>query len=542
MEAVSPDVGLFIAKPRILEGEHITGYAARLTAFSTLSSKVLTMGLQGKQGNKPAWVLPSGLERLVTLLHPGLPAADVLLSEHTLYPLFRPFLPPEAAEALRAHSLGTAVPGIAATCGLSAYGVSGRYSRAVCKACLADDCVAGQPYWRRSHFIPGIVICPTHAQPLYTYCDSCIAGFRKSIGSALPNSRCACGAELVAVRSLGTEEEKKAEVGIACLAGEMLSSRPFQDLNHEQILAAISNRAKKYGHGGPRGVIRVRTILEQRIGQQTLNAHQFRTSAENFHMALLGRKLPRNATQNIIMIYGLFDNLADFIESAQHNARGITDPTVYCDGSGQVKKRRLGRLGLYGKWGRMPHEELEQVRARARRKALHVKRANPGINRTNFSKTSREAAVAYLFLVRFDGRWLDETFPRHLPAFRISDDVKSRHSRTDVSLANHIYARRAELMRASILGRVTRRRLLQGHEMESVGRYRLARFKNANSALDACVESSQEWQIRQTVLLLKRARSISPEAPFDFDSTLPNLSIAQLKNLQRRICRWLARH
>ena len=542
MEAVSPAVGFFIAKPRILVGENITGYTARLTTFSTYRGQKMMMKLQGKPEHRSAWVLPSGLEKLAALLHPGLPSAEVVLREHTLYPLFRPFLPDDAAVALRSHFLGSSVPGIAASCGLLPYGLSARWNRAVCLACLDEDSKCAQLHWRTSHLVPGVVMCPVHLEPLYTYCQTCATGFRISRSASLPSTRCACGDDLVPVRPLVTVEERNAESAIAQMAAQVLTDRSFAAFGHDQILATIANRAKEYGHGGPSGVVRVRQILEHRIGKSTLDAHLVRTGANTaFRFALSGQRLPRNPIQNIILIYGLFGNLDSFKEAVDSSSRTTWDCSTYRNSSGKLIRRRLGRPHSYAKWDRMSSEELEQVRRRSRQHALDVKQANPDMARSTFKRNSSESAVSYKFLVRFDKAWLDEVFPFRSFSPGQSPRFDEKRSQIDQALASHVYRRREQLLGAAVPSRITKRRLLQGHALETGGLQLFERLYETNKAVAACVESSREWSIRRTHLLLKQAFSISRDAPFERHLELSSLSPGQLKYLQQKIQKWFER-
>lgn len=499
----------------------------------------MTLRLQGKPGQRSAWILPSGLEKLASLLHPGVPPAGALLLEHTLFPLFQPFLPSETASALRSHFLGTSVPGIAAACGLLPYGVSSRWNRSVCISCLAEDSESGQLHWRTSHLIPGIAMCSIHLEPLYTYCETCASGFRQSMGVSLPSIRCACGGDLVRVRLLGTPEERRAEAEIACMAGQILTNHSFSDLTYDQILATISNRAKEFGYGGPGGLVRTRVMLEKRIGQETLDAHHIRTgTATVFRQAFAGCQLPRNPIQNIVLIYGLFGSLENFINAAHSSSLSTWDSSLYRDSTGKVVRRRLGRPHSYAKWDRMTNEELAPVRANARRQALEAKQANPCLTRTEFSRASSASTVSYKFLLRFDKVWLDEIFPAKPFTSRNSSRFDENRVQRDHSLAAHVYTRRTLLVKSALPARITMRRLLQGHTLESVGRKRLKGFCATQKALIACVESSQDWSIRRTSLLLNFAFSLSPDAPFDKHLELSTLNQGQLKYLQRKINKW----
>lgn len=108
--------------------------------------------------------LPSHLESLVSNL-PLLSAHTVesFIEQHTLYPLYAPFLPPERAmlvsSSMRSHFKGDIHTRIGIIAGVMPVHEYFRF----CPVCLQEEIKKyGEPYWHRLHQVPGIYICPTH--------------------------------------------------------------------------------------------------------------------------------------------------------------------------------------------------------------------------------------------------------------------------------------------------------------------------------------------------------------------------------------------
>jgi hypothetical protein len=88
---------------------------------------------------------------------------DYFIEHHTLFPLFKPFLPIGRADRIVEMMKGAKGNGIHTTLGVMAGCLpSLRYLR-YCSQCICDDeAMFGETYWHRSHQIFGIFICPKH--------------------------------------------------------------------------------------------------------------------------------------------------------------------------------------------------------------------------------------------------------------------------------------------------------------------------------------------------------------------------------------------
>ncbi len=108
--------------------------------------------------------LPCRLEYLVTHLPPNaVHTADALIDEHTLLPLFAPFLPPARVTQLRSDMSGAQGMGVHMRAGLMASTVPLPGALRFCPACAAKDREQhGEWFWHRQHQVPGAHICAKH--------------------------------------------------------------------------------------------------------------------------------------------------------------------------------------------------------------------------------------------------------------------------------------------------------------------------------------------------------------------------------------------
>jgi Tn7-like transposition protein D/TniQ len=89
--------------------------------------------------------------------------SDYFLAEHTLLPLYHPFLPPERSRRLRLDMCGRKGPSLHNPCGMSGSPIPRPEWLRFCPECVREDKSRyGECYWHRTHQITGIEICPFH--------------------------------------------------------------------------------------------------------------------------------------------------------------------------------------------------------------------------------------------------------------------------------------------------------------------------------------------------------------------------------------------
>lgn len=120
--------------------------------------------LFGARGKAATVDLPSHIKFLTLNLPPGHGyAVDDLINDHTLFPFYAPFLPPDRVARLirdMGSSNGSAVHNHA---GITPSNIRLPDLLRFCPTCLVEDKNKfGECYWHRAHQSPCVEVCPTH--------------------------------------------------------------------------------------------------------------------------------------------------------------------------------------------------------------------------------------------------------------------------------------------------------------------------------------------------------------------------------------------
>lgn len=93
---------------------------------------------------------------------------EYLIKNHTLFPFYSAFLPPERAEQVFESMKGENGGSIYSRTGIMASSITLNQYFLFCPACAKEDKLQyGELYWHRIHQIPGVLVCPKHYVPLY---------------------------------------------------------------------------------------------------------------------------------------------------------------------------------------------------------------------------------------------------------------------------------------------------------------------------------------------------------------------------------------
>ncbi len=93
----------------------------------------------------------------------GVYNSDDLITNHTLFPLYRPFLPQRRAEELRKQMEAADGNGLIAKIGIAAGSICQKNGIAYCPRCVIEDRrTYGEAYFHRLHQVQGVFICPKH--------------------------------------------------------------------------------------------------------------------------------------------------------------------------------------------------------------------------------------------------------------------------------------------------------------------------------------------------------------------------------------------
>ena len=141
--------------PRLYPDELLYSAIARCRVHLGVDShKSLLRELFGDTKVAAITDLPSHLESLAS--NTGLDAGD-LVANHTLFPLYSPFIPQDRRQRLLQVMLAPDMPGVIGLAGSSTALVKWPEWLRYCPLCL-EEMVAkfGEPYWRRSWQVQGV--------------------------------------------------------------------------------------------------------------------------------------------------------------------------------------------------------------------------------------------------------------------------------------------------------------------------------------------------------------------------------------------------
>jgi hypothetical protein len=133
-----------------------------------ISPKITLQELFGSTTTIATPDLPSNLNYLSKQLQHLFPhSVNDLIDRYTLYPFYRPFLPPQRDRLIQKSMKAHIGQNIHTRAGIMASAIATpRYFR-FCPQCNVEDLDRyGEIYWHRLHQITGVFICPEHSTPL----------------------------------------------------------------------------------------------------------------------------------------------------------------------------------------------------------------------------------------------------------------------------------------------------------------------------------------------------------------------------------------
>lgn len=106
---------------------------------------------------------PSRLSALINVLPPGHHLTiDRLINDHTLLPLFTPFLSAQRVSVIKERMCGLRRACLHGSLGVNTFPGKLKSFR-YCSACVEEDrTICGETYWHRGHHIAGVGICAAH--------------------------------------------------------------------------------------------------------------------------------------------------------------------------------------------------------------------------------------------------------------------------------------------------------------------------------------------------------------------------------------------
>lgn len=162
-EVISPVIGYF---PSAYPDELLYSVCARFNErMGLLPDSQVMLTLFGTQNIKAVIDVPSHLGNLVARLpHGHHCSVDRLIQNHTLFPIYAPFLTAKRVQTIWEGMCGHRKQGVNFLLGISQSQITTHEQLIFCPSCVAEDRQQyGECYWHRVHQVPGIQVCPIHS-------------------------------------------------------------------------------------------------------------------------------------------------------------------------------------------------------------------------------------------------------------------------------------------------------------------------------------------------------------------------------------------
>lgn len=463
--------------------------------------------------------------------------------KHTRYPLYSAFLNRAKKKRLLLHHRSGRDTSAHRLIGMNRLPLRGRLG--ICLSCVESDLeLHGFAIWRRAHLMPSILYCPTHAEPLLTFCQHCELGHRRARRTWFPRPDCLCGKPLRQITSLASSDSIAAAIAISRMADDVLRGRIDTSIFAENTTPVVRAQLQRNIDAGLRDYSqRAKEYLETRLGPELCSALEF--GARTFKRAT-GMKTSdgplTNPIQNIATIWSVFDEWPTFLrevqarhgDQAKYDASARPAPIRI-----RMNVKRDRRAESLLQIGTMSAVELAAYRARNREEILALISARPSLSRTGLSKYPGGRKL-HFFATQFDTPWFDETLPSRRNGFQSPMD-RQRVQAVSREAASLVLCRYEQTVRQNPERLITRSFLLSGTANESI--YRSLQLQpELEEMLARCVDTFETWSRRQIANVRSSARKFDPQSKWAARETFEGLSPRHLSKRLYRARIWLRKH
>lgn len=482
----------------ILENESILGYLQRFCFIAYSGDfKPLVRSLLPIKAVQAPWLVPSCLASLSAGLE-SLPAAEVLLTKHTIFPAATAFLSKEVRDAVAHKMLGDAgSQALYFTLGLMhSLKESNQATQNFCPSCVAESLSHnGHSYWRRTHQFPYIGTCGFHGDILRTGSGCCGVTKRTSNSSYLPGHGCSCESPSIDVisNSVGQLYLMRDRAISKMLAEALTFNWPEMAPREVNLLYRHTAEQRGFTRGRYIDSSRLAGAFRDFFGTEFLDAYASNSAAETGWIAEAFRGgIPKSVVRNALIIHFLYDDIPGFLEQWNDGAwRAEAAPPRRGTASATKSASTFVDLAI-----------RDEMRAR-----LVSWRSSTVSPTRSAMQVAEPAAVKW---VRAQDRdWYVKTFPI-VPAARHSEAMSltwaARQQVAEVAATKHVLQRYKELMESPDLPvRIKRAQLHRGLAKP------LALLPEASKVADSLLESKTAYSERKAVWLFMNAPPRMPE-------------------------------
>lgn len=528
----------------IQDEEDFTGFIIRQAGMSNVDNYRGVLEILGRHKRRPAFVHPANVEGISKLFPGLLPDWETVVLNHTRYRLNSAFLPRQKrAKLLRQYRSGTAH---GANSYLVTHQITLRGRLGICISCMESDrTVPGFPFWHRIHLMPSMLYCPTHGEPLMSYCQDCDISHRRAPKTWHPREVCLCGGPLRRVGVVTNRNSEEAAIAISRMAEDVLKGRIDTSALHENTGPVLGAKVSRIAETLARRDYRqlAREHLEGRLGNQLASALGFTSHtferATGHHLKTYGPLT--NPIQNVASVWALFGGWDDFlIEVKRRRANpGRYDATATTPQKRTRARRDFAYERLKRQFALMNVGELSRFRKSCRSKILAAKQLSLSFKRSEIPKLPDGSRLAF-FATNYDARWLDKNLPSLPGGVSPSKQIERKRLRDEVK-RKLVLERCAVTLRDNPERFISRAFLLS--ETGSESGYTLGTgTPELESTLDQCADTHDSWSKRQIKMLAARARMVGKESKWTERKTYEVSSPTQVTKQLNRAKAWIERN
>ncbi len=432
--------------------------------------------------------LPTRLHSIVDQLpSQTLNTAMTIINCHTMFPLYRPFLPRNRIKRVLRLMTGESGPGnVHMTIGQTARGgLPLKYLR-FCPSCISDDEFDyGEAYWHRSHQIPGVRVCNRHEAWLMES-DVAVGGFCSRqvlvpLGPGVPAHR-----ELLDEKRYFGHHSWLAKTAYSLLN----DSRYEQAVGHLELRRRCIYSLHRQGLASAGGRIEAQRLMTSFLayyGEEFLaglHCSGVLRHTDNWVLTLLRKyRKASHPLQHLLVIRFLGIEIEDLLLGTPTRQRRIV----------VTPRQRSQRRPSKPTSGIEANLSKETTELNSRRRSWqNISKAHPNLG-TKALRQLRRADYAWLY--RNDRAWLKEHSPKHArPASKLRIDWQER----DAHLSGQIEQVAEALKRMPGRPiRITIARITKGLGQMSSLCKKLDRLPETRTALAAVVETRAAFVIRR---------------------------------------------
>ncbi|QDD66643.1 hypothetical protein EJD96_21980 [Herbaspirillum seropedicae] len=488
----------------------------------------------------------SDLRRLSLIKALDLPDAQAIVENHTRYRYYELGMDSRQKAILREHYLGKPILQLHTKTGMVD---KVRSIHGICVTCVSSDLMTKRfPITRRIFLVPGIVVCPTHNQPLLSFCRKCAVSRRRHTHPeyVVPSLKCPCGNELEEIVHLD-QRGHAAAVWIAGTCQQILQGLDVDDFTPQKVRSAVRTSTIFSRHlKGPTPLAQIMHTFDQAIGP-ILGRHLQLTESMMKRLIRKGGPPVKCTVQLLATIFAVFGDMQAYKNALTLGTAHIrfrfdfvvnTQGMPYQDEKMQKlrdkKYKSISPNSVFtAQIKSLTADQKEELRTESRLWLAALKQKKPGLTFNTF-RVGTGRSRWYRFLTIFDETWLREQFPgcrSHQEMMSVTAEEISSMKAEAKRIANETSKSRPfrRITRSHIRGKTTEQRFSSAMNMDVDFRKTVLRL----------VDTDEKWRKRLTRVICHRVSKIDANSRWGKRDTYDGLEFRDFKRLIQSAADWL---